>query len=157
MGISCTPFYWNGICWKLSKGTATSLNWKNLGHAVETLATKGWRAGGACQLHPNHSHGGLLDNRRRVLPQPRPLLEASPSLLIYLHQGRGGPLDGDLIHCQHLFTFSLCSSQSTSSTQVEAKGGSLTLDTGTHKAAAAPTAPGSPPPSSKICHRLPDC
>lgn len=39
MCFSCAPFLLNGISQKLSGGTTISLNWKNLGHTVETLAT----------------------------------------------------------------------------------------------------------------------
>lgn len=46
MCFCCAPFYLNGICQKLSEGTTVSLNWKNLGHTVETLATSSKRMGG---------------------------------------------------------------------------------------------------------------
>ena len=46
MCFCCAPFYLNGICQKLSEGTTISLNWKNLGHTVETLATSSKTMGG---------------------------------------------------------------------------------------------------------------
>lgn len=54
----------------------------------------------------------------------------------------------DLTHCLSFSTFSLFSSQSFFTTQVQAGGGSPTLDTRAHEATAAPTDPHHHPPGS---------
>lgn len=156
MCFCCAPFYLNGICQKLSEGTTISLNWKNLGHTVETLATSSKRMGGQGMggpwlPHPIYLRGGLLDNRRRAPPA-----QAAPSLG---GQPQASPLQPprkDLTHCPSLSTLSLPARLAKLLYHpAEARRGSLALGTRSHKATAA--APGSSPPPSRLCHGLPDC
>lgn len=141
-----------------------------MGHMVETLATgskrmEGSQGGGGRERHwlshPRYLHDGLPDNRVRA-PQCRPL--QSP---------RGQPRlppattkDRNLAHCPSLSTL-VCAGHEAPSLSKSmpgegevgrgGEGGLPTLDTGTCEDAAAPTAPGSSPPPSRICHGLPDC
>lgn len=88
MCFCCAPFYLNGICQKLREGTTISLNWKNLGHTVETLATSSKRMGGECRLaatsHLPPGWSPRQQGKSTSGPGPSPLREASlrlPSLL----------------------------------------------------------------------------
>lgn len=84
MCFCCAPLYLNGICQKLSEGTTISLNWKNLGHTVETLATSSKRMGDGRRLAATSHLPPWWSPRQQWAstssPGPSPLPEASPRL-----------------------------------------------------------------------------